>query len=284
MPKVDSSRFNDDSIDAYGIPVKKATFKISGKTETDYSNDNNADSIDAYKSRKAALCVVGPQSVPLFLSEMAPPRYRGTINNGFQLCVGIGVLSANLINFGTEKIRGGWDWRISLVMAAVPASMLTLGSFLLPETPNSIIQRSKDHHKAKVMLQRIRGTGDVQSELEDLIEASNMSNSIKHPFKNILQSKYRPQLVMVLAIPFFQQFTGINVISFYAPILFLTVGLGESVLFLSAVMNGMTAFVYLLLPETKNVPIERMDTVWKEHIFWKRIVGDELRHKDIAVP
>ncbi|TKY49836.1 Hexose carrier protein HEX6 [Spatholobus suberectus] len=69
------------------------------------------------------------QSVPLYLSEMAPPRYRGAINNGFQLCVGMGVLSANLINFGTEKIKGGWGWRISLVMAAVPASMLTLGSF-----------------------------------------------------------------------------------------------------------------------------------------------------------
>lgn len=62
------------------------------------------------------------QSAPLYLSEMAPPRYRGAINTGFQLCVGIGVLSANLVNFGTEKIKAGWGWRISLVMAAVPAS------------------------------------------------------------------------------------------------------------------------------------------------------------------
>ncbi|KAJ1406759.1 Sugar transporter, conserved site [Sesbania bispinosa] len=58
------------------------------------------------------------QSVPLYLSEMAPPRYRGAFNNGFQLCVGIGVLSANLINFGTEKIKDGWGWRISLAMAS----------------------------------------------------------------------------------------------------------------------------------------------------------------------
>ncbi|KAH1248223.1 Hexose carrier protein HEX6 [Glycine max] len=179
------------------------------------------------------------QSAPLYLSEMAPPRYRGAINTGFQLCVGIGVLSANLVNFGTEKIKAGWGWRISLVMAAVPASMLTFGSLFLPETPNSIIQHDKNHQKAKLMLQRIRGTDDVQQELEDLIEASEMSNSIKHPFKNILHRKYRPQLVMAIAIPFFQQFTGINVISFYAPILFLTIGLGESAsLLLSAVVTG----------------------------------------------
>ena len=340
---------------------------------------------------------------------MAPPRYRGAFNTGFQFCVGIGVLSANLINYGTEKIKDGWGWRISLAMAAVPALMLTLGAIFMPETPNSIMQHSKDHDKAKLMLQRIRGTQNVQAELEDLIEASNISNSIKHPFKNILQRKYRPQLVMAVVIPFFQQFTGINVISFYAPILFLTIGLGESASLLSAVVTGlvgttstfismllvdklgrrtlfivggiqmffsqiiigsimiaklgdhgeiskdyaylilvliciyvagfawswgplgwlvpseifpleirsaaqsitvavnflftfivaqtflsmlchfksgtffffggwvvvMTTFVYLLLPETKNVPIEQMDKVWREHWFWKRIVDNK---------
>ncbi|XP_015960624.1 hexose carrier protein HEX6 [Arachis duranensis] len=349
------------------------------------------------------------QSVPLYLSEMAPPRYRGAFNNGFQLCVGIGVLSANLINYGTEKIKGGWGWRISLAMAAVPASMLTIGAIFMPETPNSIMQHSNDHDKAKQMLQKIRGTLNVETELQDLIEASNVSNSIKHPFKNILEAKYRPQLVMAVAIPFFQQFTGINVISFYAPILFLTIGLGESASLLSAVVTGlvgttstfismllvdkvgrrtlfivggiqmffsqviigsimaaelgdhgeitkeyaylvllliciyvagfgwswgplgwlvpseifpleirsaaqsinvavnflftfivaqtflsmlchfkagtffffggwvvlMTAFVYFLLPETKNVPIEQMEKVWREHFFWKRIVGNK---------
>nr|CAD1837248.1 unnamed protein product [Ananas comosus var. bracteatus] len=35
----------------------------------------------------------------------------------------------------------------------------------------------------------------------------------------------------------------------------------------------MTAFVYLLLPETKNLPIEQIGLVWREHWFWKRIVA-----------
>lgn len=38
----------------------------------------------------------------------------------------------------------------------------------------------------------------------------------------------------------------------------------------------MTGFVYFLLPETKNVPIEQMERVWKGHWFWKNVVrGDE---------
>ncbi|CAN6709819.1 unnamed protein product [Malus baccata var. baccata] len=351
----------------------------------------------------------GNQAFPLYLSEMAPPKYRGAINNGFQFSVSIGLLSANLINYGSEKIKGGWGWRISLAMAAVPASMLTLGTFFLPETPNSLIQRSTDHQTAKKMLQRIRGVDDVQAELDDLIKANNISKNIKHPFKKILERKHRPQLVMAIAIPYFQQVTGINVISFYSAMLFRTIGFGESTsllfvvlttgvvgtsstfvsmlivdkfgrraLFLaggiqmlvSQIMVGgvmaaqlgylvlvliciyvagfgwswgplgwlvrsetfpleirsagqsinvvvnflftfivaqtflamlchfkagiffffggwvavMTVFVYLFLPETKNVPIEKMEIVWQEHWFWRRIVGDSSKDTKMEAP
>ncbi|KAF3648296.1 Sugar transport protein 7 [Capsicum annuum] len=48
------------------------------------------------------------QAVPLYLSEMAPSKYRGGFNNSFQLSIGIGVLIANLVNYGTQKVKGGW--------------------------------------------------------------------------------------------------------------------------------------------------------------------------------
>jgi hypothetical protein len=46
----------------------------------------------------------------------------------------------------------------------------------------------------------------------------------------------------------------------------------------------MTVFVFLLLPETKNTPIEQMDRVWKEHWFWKRIVGELNGDRKMEVP
>ncbi|KAF3955496.1 hypothetical protein CMV_019285 [Castanea mollissima] len=349
---------------------------------------------------------------------MSPAKYRGTFNNGFLFSLGIGASSANLINFGTQKIKGRWGWRISLGLAAVPASILTLGAIFLPETPNSLIQRNNDHQKAKRMLQRVRGTNDVQAELDDLIRASSISKTTEHPFKKIVHRKYRPQLVMAIAIPFFQQVTGINVITFYAPILSRTIGLGESASLLSAVMTGivgtvstfismlvvdkfgrralftvggiqmfvsqvligaimaaqlgdhgglgkeyaylvlilicvyvagfgwswgplgwlvpseicpsdirsagqsitvavnflftfivaqtflamlchfkagiffffggwvvvMTVFMYLFLPETRNIPIEQVDKVWREHWFWKRMVGEVSGKSKIEGP
>ncbi|ESR34846.1 MFS domain-containing protein [Citrus sinensis] len=179
------------------------------------------------------------QSVPLYLSEMAPPRHRGAFNIGYELCTAIGILAASLINYGTQKIKGGWGWRISLAMAAAPALILTLGALFLPETPNSIIQRSNDLQRAKQMLQRIRGTDDVEAEFDDLIKASSIAKTVNHPFKKIIQRKYRPQLVMAILIPFFLQVTGINVIGFYAPVLFRTIKLSESTsLLMSAVVTG----------------------------------------------
>ncbi|KAL0400962.1 UNVERIFIED_CONTAM: Hexose carrier protein HEX6 [Sesamum latifolium] len=93
------------------------------------------------------------QSVPLYLAEMAPSKYRGAFNVAFQICIGIGQNSATLINYGTVRIRGG-GWRISIAMAGVPLHFFALGALFLPETPNSLIQHSNDHEKAKKMLQR----------------------------------------------------------------------------------------------------------------------------------
>ncbi|OMO98215.1 Sugar/inositol transporter [Corchorus olitorius] len=189
------------------------------------------------------------QAVPLYISEMALPRHRGAMNIGFETGVAFGVLVANLINYGTQKIKGGWGWRVSLAMAAIPASIVTISALFLPETPNSLIQQTGDnnHQKARHVLQRVRGTDDVQQELDDLIKASSISKTKEHPFKKIVQRKYRPQFVMSIAIPFFQQVTGINVITFYAPILFRTIGLGESASLLSAVVIGLVGLAFVLI-------------------------------------
>ncbi|GMH19491.1 hypothetical protein Nepgr_021332 [Nepenthes gracilis] len=165
------------------------------------------------------------QSVPLYLSEMAPYRYRGALNIGFQLSITIGILVANVLNYFFP--RG----------AMVPAAIITVGALFLPDTPNSLIERG-NHEEAEAKLKRIRGVDDVQEELNDLVAASEASKLVEHPWRNLLQRKYRPHLTMAIAIPFFQQLTGINVIMFYAPVLFKTIGFGSDASLMSAVITG----------------------------------------------
>ncbi|XP_026662596.2 sugar transport protein MST6-like [Phoenix dactylifera] len=178
------------------------------------------------------------QSVPLYLSEMAPARLRGMLNIGFQLMITIGIFVANVINYGSDKIKGGWGWRVSLALAAVPGAIIAIGALKLPDTPNSLIERGHGE-EAKAMLRKIRGTTDIDAEYEDLVVASNQSRRVKHPFANIRMRKYRPQLTMAILIPFFQQLTGINVVMFYSPVLFKTIGFGSSASLMSAVITGL---------------------------------------------
>ncbi|TVU08138.1 hypothetical protein EJB05_41527, partial [Eragrostis curvula] len=182
------------------------------------------------------------QAVPLYLSEMAPARHRGAFSNGFQLSVAVGALAATLINLGTERIRGGWGWRVSLALAAVPAAILTLGAAFLPETPNSLVQRGR-HPRDDVarLLRKVRGVEDVSDELADIVAASSSAAAAtaRGAMRAILtQRRYRPQLAMSVMIPLFQQATGINAIAFYTPVLLRTVGMGEGASLLSAAVTG----------------------------------------------
>ncbi|XP_022955194.1 sugar carrier protein C isoform X2 [Cucurbita moschata] len=177
------------------------------------------------------------QSVPLYLSEMAPYKYRGALNIGFQLSITIGILIANVLNYFFAKIKGGWGWRLSLGGAVVPALIISVGSLILPDTPNSMIERGRND-EARQQLKRIRGVEDIDEEFNDLVAASDESKKVQNPWTNLLKRKYRPHLSVAILIPFFQQLTGINVIMFYAPVLFNTIGFGSDAALMSAVITG----------------------------------------------
>ncbi|KAL6867588.1 hypothetical protein ACP4OV_015612 [Aristida adscensionis] len=183
-------------------------------------------------------CGVGfaNQAVPLFLSEIAPTRIRGGLNILFQLNVTIGILFANLVNYGTSKIHP-WGWRLSLSLAGIPAVLLTVGALFVTDTPNSLIERGR-LEEGKAVLKKIRGTDNVEPEFNEIVEASRIAHEVKHPFRNLLQRRNRPQLVIAVLLQIFQQFTGINAIMFYAPVLFNTLGFKNDASLYSAVITG----------------------------------------------
>ncbi|KAL4361315.1 hypothetical protein GQ457_04G028100 [Hibiscus cannabinus] len=178
----------------------------------------------------------GNEAVPLFLSEIAPVQRRGAINIIFQLLVTVGIFMANLVNYGTSKMHPH-GWRLSLGLAGVPALMLFIGSLIITETPASLIKRGKES-LGHTTLQRIRGVEDVEAEFQQIVKASEIARGVKHPFKELMKRSSRPPLVIAVALQVFQQFTGINAIMFYAPVLFQTVGFKSDASLLSSVITG----------------------------------------------
>ncbi|KAF2291622.1 hypothetical protein GH714_027688 [Hevea brasiliensis] len=178
----------------------------------------------------------GNQAVPLFISEIAPAKYRGGLNICFQLLITIGILIANIINYFTSKLHP-YGWRISLGGAAGPAIILLLGSILISETPTSLIERGKNE-KGLEVLKKIRGVDNVDKEYSEILNAIELAKQVKSPFRNLIMKRSSwPQLFCGTILQVFQQFTGINVVMFYAPVLFQTMGLGGDASLLSAVVT-----------------------------------------------
>ncbi|KAF2285377.1 hypothetical protein GH714_003316 [Hevea brasiliensis] len=187
----------------------------------------------------------GNEAVPLFLSEIAPVKHRGAVNILFQLFVTIGILIANLVNYGTSRSHPN-GWRISLGLAGAPALFLFIGSLIIPETPTSLIEHGKENKGLKA-LKKIRGVDNVDAEFKQIQSACEIAKEVKHPLKNIMKRSSIPPLVIAVLMQVFQQFTGINAIMFYAPVLFQTVGFRNDASLLSSVITGLVNVISTLV-------------------------------------
>uniref|UniRef100_A0A5B7BSY0 Putative sugar transport protein 5 n=1 Tax=Davidia involucrata TaxID=16924 RepID=A0A5B7BSY0_DAVIN len=177
------------------------------------------------------------QATPVYLSEMAPPKWRGAFNTGFQFFIGIGVVTASCLNFGTAKIS--WGWRLSLGLAVVPAAIMTIGAVLISDTPSCLVERGK-LVEARQSLSKVRGITDVEDELDDLVKLNEIEKAAnQEPFMTIFERQYRPHVVMAIAIPFFQQVTGVNIVAFYGPVIFQSVGFGNDSALMAAIILGL---------------------------------------------
>ncbi|KAF6256200.1 general substrate transporter, partial [Scenedesmus sp. NREL 46B-D3] len=146
------------------------------------------------------------QAAPLYLSEMAPCNMRGALNITLQLVLTVGILAAARVPTVTW-MRPAWGWRLSLAMGAVPSLILFFGSTLLPDTPNSLVQRGQQEEGCKV-LQKIRGTDNIDAEYDDIVEAVRVSASVKNLWRTITRRRYWPQLVISVLVPILQQLTS----------------------------------------------------------------------------
>lgn len=188
------------------------------------------------------------QAAPVYITEMAPSKFRGALNTAFQFFICFGGLIASLINFAANHSNNNNGWRIALGCASVPAMMLTIGALFIPDTPSSLIERGKND-EALAALTKVRSTkAGAVSELKDLISfkiAAKLTN--ESPYVKLMGPRYRRQLVLTVAIAGFQQLTGIGMVAFYAPVVMRTIGMGAEGSLFAAVIIGVVNLASVLL-------------------------------------
>lgn len=165
---------------------------------------------------------MGSYAAPLYIAEVAPIEKRGGLVSLNQLMITIGILSSYLINLLFTHIDGSWRWMFAAGL--VPALILNIGFFFLPESPRWLVKEDR-MEEAEATLKKIRATSNVSSEIQEI----QHSLQVKHaPFKEIFARWIQPVLFFGIALSFIQQATGINTIIYYAPSIFELAGFQDT--------------------------------------------------------
>ena len=89
--------------------------------------------------------------VPLYQSEMSPPRIRGLLVGMHGVLICVGYASASWIGLGFYFVNAsGAQWRLPLAIQCFPPLCLAIGVLFLPESPRWLIDRDRveDAYKA----------------------------------------------------------------------------------------------------------------------------------------
>lgn len=178
----------------------------------------------------------------IYLSELAPAHIRGLMSSLYQLSVNIGILMAYAV--GAYNLPAD-NWRWTLGLGAIPAAVFAVGMILSPQSPRWLI-RDNQVEKARRVLKRVRITDDeIESEITDI------QDSLKSQEAGLreLFGTFRPVMILLFVLTFFQVFTGINAAVYYAPEIFHNLGMANaSILADFAVGGALVVSTFLSLP------------------------------------
>jgi len=158
-------------------------------------------------------------TAPLYLAEVAPEKIRGSMISLHQLLITIGILLAFMSDLAFSS-TGNWRWMLGII--AIPGALFLFGVFFLPESPRWLMMRGRKGEAISV-LTRLRGDADiVKHEIADIEEQLKQPHLGWQLFKQ--NSNFRRSVGLGVLLQLIQQFTGMNVVMYYAPKIFQTMG------------------------------------------------------------
>lgn len=183
---------------------------------------------------------------PMYIAEVAPQKYRGTLVSINQLNIVLGITIAFFSNFfinnAIEDPELNWRWMLGV--GAIPAVLYFLLLFFVPSSPRWLAQQGRIDEAGKV-LAKIGGTAYVDATMKEIQSSIEKDkHREKAYFKELFTREMRWILLIGLGIAFLQQISAINAILYYAPIIFETAGGGRDVAFMQAVILGMVNLVF----------------------------------------
>lgn len=213
--------------------------------------------------------------VPMLQSESSPREIRGAIIASYQLAITIGILVANIINYGVRNLEdSAASWRIVIGLSIAFSLPLGIGVLFVPESPRWLAARER-WDDARMSMARLRGVKDEPEnpfvkrdlkEMRDILEkerAVGIGSWAECFFKSRKKGNAVPKQVyrtyLGLAIHFLQQWTGVNYFFYYGATIFQSAGIDDPIrtqLILGAVNVAMTFFgIYAVERFGRRMPL-----------------------------
>lgn len=183
------------------------------------------------------------QTAPMYVAELAPPKYRGRLVLCFQIAIGVGIVIATIVG-ALESI----PWRWSIGAACIPAVLMLVLLLRLPESPRWLVKHDL-RDRAREVLERVRPSGyDFDGEVEEMAALAREEEKAKTRGWSGLRAKWvRPALILGCGIAIFTQLSGIEMIIYYSPTILTDNGFSESVALQVSVALGVSYLVAQLV-------------------------------------
>ncbi|MFC0439862.1 sugar porter family MFS transporter [Kutzneria buriramensis] len=180
-------------------------------------------------------------TVPTYLAELAPGKVRGLLSSLNQLMIVSGILIAYIVD---DILADSGNWRAMIAAALIPAVILLVGMLRMPETPRWLLKNGREDEARAVLASTLQGEG-VDAEFDQIKEVIRLDGQqAKGTFKDLTAKWARPALVVALILAIGQQFSGVNAVNTYAPIMFQNLGYGASAALLAAVVLGIVKVAF----------------------------------------
>ena len=186
---------------------------------------------------------------PVYISEIAPAPFRGRLGMMQQLAIVIGILLAFISNYlisnsGLSIITHQNEWRYMLGIAVVPSLIFFVLLLIVPESPRWLIIKDRIN-AAKQVFCKIYNTTEAEEETIKVAE-SLRSDEKAVKFREIFSHPYKRVVWIGCIFASIAHLTGINIIFYYAPLIFEKARIEGSILF-QTMLTGVVNLIFTIV-------------------------------------